>query len=189
MILVSACLVGVNCRYDGSNNIQPELVKKLATGCFLPVCPEQLGGLPTPRIPAEILGGTGEDLLKSYDLSLDAVETTNKLDGGIGPLGFCEDTFQSSSTQVINQAGKNLTTQFLRGALEVVRLARSTGVRYAILKASSPSCGCGLIYDGSFNRCLINGDGVTTALLKKIGIKVLTEEQVTPELLDKLISK
>lgn len=59
MDLISACLVGVNCRYDGGNNQVEELVERLQQGLVIPVCPEQLGGLSTPRNPAELQGGDG----------------------------------------------------------------------------------------------------------------------------------
>jgi uncharacterized protein YbbK (DUF523 family) len=63
VILVSACLLGVNCKYNGGNNKNTDIEKLLASGEALPVCPEQLGGLPTPRPAAEITGGTGADVL------------------------------------------------------------------------------------------------------------------------------
>ena len=63
MILISACLVGVNCTYKGANHCRQNRLNQLAQGEMLPVCPEQLGGLPTPRPPSEILNGTGADVL------------------------------------------------------------------------------------------------------------------------------
>jgi len=56
MIIVSACLVGINCRYDGGNNTNQKVIELVNKGFAIPVCPEQLGGLTTPRIPAEIIG-------------------------------------------------------------------------------------------------------------------------------------
>ena len=56
-IMVSACLLGENCKYNGGNNLSPELVRLLGGHTVIPVCPEVLGGLPTPRIPAEIVNG------------------------------------------------------------------------------------------------------------------------------------
>jgi len=56
MIIVSACLAGINCRYDGKNNFNEKIVRLVQNGDAIPICPEQLGGLTTPRIPAEILG-------------------------------------------------------------------------------------------------------------------------------------
>lgn len=63
MIIVSACLLGLNSRYDGEANAHTLLQKYSVRGKFIPVCPEQLGGLPTPRIPVEIINGTGQDVL------------------------------------------------------------------------------------------------------------------------------
>ncbi|MHC9540287.1 MAG: DUF523 domain-containing protein [Vulcanimicrobiota bacterium] len=63
-ILVSACLAGMNCRYDGGNNLSDSIRKLVLDGKAVPACPEQLGGLPTPRIPAEIVGGDGRALLQ-----------------------------------------------------------------------------------------------------------------------------
>ena len=55
-ILISACLLGVNCKYNGDNNKVESLIQQMNTISFIPVCPEQLGGLTTPRLPAEIIG-------------------------------------------------------------------------------------------------------------------------------------
>ena len=63
MILISGCLLGINCRYDGSHSLKPELLKLIKEGRAIPICPEQLGGAPTPRIPCEIVGGNGLDVL------------------------------------------------------------------------------------------------------------------------------
>lgn len=64
MIIISACLCGVRCRYDGHSNKDPMFIKLLRTGRAIPVCPEQLGGLSTPRDAAEIVGGTGQQVLR-----------------------------------------------------------------------------------------------------------------------------
>ncbi|AZR73825.1 hypothetical protein BBF96_10765 [Anoxybacter fermentans] len=63
MILVSACLLGVECKYNGTSNYNPDLIAYLQNKKWIPICPEQLGGLTTPRIPAEIQGGDGKDVL------------------------------------------------------------------------------------------------------------------------------
>ena len=63
MIIVSACLVGINCKYSGKSNTCPDVVKLVSMGKAIPVCPEQLGGLATPRPAAEICGGTGADVI------------------------------------------------------------------------------------------------------------------------------
>jgi uncharacterized protein YbbK (DUF523 family) len=64
MKLVSACLCGINCKYNGGNNLNPYLLELWKKNQVIPVCPEELGGLSTPRCPAEIIGGSGEDVLQ-----------------------------------------------------------------------------------------------------------------------------
>ncbi|MFV0320593.1 MAG: DUF523 domain-containing protein, partial [Microbacterium sp.] len=63
LVLVSSCLAGVPCRYDGRARPDPGIIDAVAAGRALPACAEQLGGLPTPRPPAEIVGGDGHDVL------------------------------------------------------------------------------------------------------------------------------
>ncbi len=57
VIIVSACLAGLNCRYDGNSNSCEKVIEMVKNGTAIPLCPEQLGGLATPRIPAEIKDG------------------------------------------------------------------------------------------------------------------------------------
>ena len=147
MIVVSGCLVGLNCRYDGKDSGNQKAAELTAAGKAVPVCPEQLGGCGTPRQKAEIAGGTGADVLD----------------------GRC---------RVVNQDGEDVTRQFVAGAEEVLKLARLVGAGTAVLKAKSPSCGCGRIYDGSFSGKLRAGNGVTAELLKRNGIEVVTEEEL-----------
>ena len=137
MKLCSACLLGVKCRYNGKSALNRKVVALLKAEVLIPVCPEQLGGLPTPREPAEIRG-----------------------------------------ERVITRSGKDVTENFLRGARQVLKLAKLFGVKEAVLKQGSPSCGCGRIYNGTFSGKTVKGDGVTTALLKKNGIKIITEEDL-----------
>ncbi|MBP1743678.1 MAG: hypothetical protein H6Q58_656 [Firmicutes bacterium] len=143
MILVSACLCGTNCKYNGGNNLNREVLGLLAEGKAIPVCPEQLGGLATPRSAMEISGGTGADVL----------------DG---------------RARVVSSSGTDTTENFIRGAREVLSIAKAAGAKEVILKAKSPSCGCGLIYDGTFSGRLIEGNGVTAELLIRNGIVVIT---------------
>ncbi len=145
-LLVSACLVGIPCRYAGGNCSNDQLQTLAAQGDVLPLCPEVLGGLPTPRPPAEIQGGDGDDVLE-------------------GQAG------------VVNTEGKDVTAEFLAGAQKALRVAHRWDIKEAILKARSPSCGVGQIYDGSFSGRLVEGDGVTAALLKREGIIVKSEEE------------
>ncbi|HET7838804.1 MAG TPA: DUF523 domain-containing protein [Rectinemataceae bacterium] len=74
--------------------------------------------------------------------------------------------------KVLDSDGEDLTSEFLKGAYAVLAIARSLGAEEAILIEKSPSCGCGWIFDGSFSHRLIEGDGVTAALLKQHGIRV-----------------
>ncbi|HHW60978.1 MAG TPA: DUF523 domain-containing protein [Syntrophomonadaceae bacterium] len=146
MILVSACLTGENCKYNGGNNLHPVFQKMAANQRALLVCPEQLGGLPTPRTPCEILGGDGKAVLQG-------------------------------KAKVVNTAGGDLTTAFIKGAQKSLDIAQKNNIKLAVLKSHSPSCGCGTIYNGHFNSTLQPGDGVTTALLRQHQIKVLSEEE------------
>lgn len=141
MIIVSACLAGLNTRYDGKASIDEEVYRLVKEGKAIPVCPEQLGGLATPRLPSEIRGGTGSDVLEGRAV-------------------------------VVNAKGEDVTENYLRGAYEVLKLARQVGAEKVILKARSPSCGFGCIYDGTFSRKLVEGNGVTAELLKREGLLV-----------------
>ncbi|MEM3609169.1 MAG: DUF523 domain-containing protein [Candidatus Bathyarchaeia archaeon] len=137
MKLCSACLLGINCRYNGKSALNKKVIKLLEREILIPVCPEQLGGLPTPREPVERRGN-----------------------------------------RVFTRSGKDVTMEFERGARQVLKIAKLLGIKEAILKQGSPSCGCGRIYDGSFSKKLIAEDGITTSLLKKNGIKIITEEEL-----------
>ena len=158
MILVSACLLGLNTKYNGENNAHSLIQKYSSLGRFIPVCPEQLGGLPTPREPVEIIGGTGQEVLlgRSY---------------------------------ARGEHGEEVTSQFIRGANEVLKIVDMLTVTAAILKERSPSCGVSYIYDGSFKHQIILGQGVTSALLKQHNIPIYSEEGLTEERLKELINE
>jgi len=136
-ILVSACLLGINCKYDGSSNKNEKILKLAKDFILIPVCPEIFGGLPIPREPAEKRG-----------------------------------------ERVITKSGKDITEYFKKGAKEVLKIAKILKIKKAIFKQKSPSCGCGKIYDGTFSKRLIKGNGITTELLKKNKIEVLSEEEI-----------
>ena len=136
MLIVSACLAGFPCRYDGKKTINTAVQQLVKEGKAIPVCPEQLGGLPTPRLPAEMKAG-----------------------------------------KVINSDGNDVTEAFEKGAAVVLEIAKQYGCTGALLKARSPSCGKGQIYDGSFSGILIEGNGKTADLLMRNGITVTTEEE------------
>jgi uncharacterized protein YbbK (DUF523 family) len=137
MKLCSACLLGIKCRYDGRSALNRKVIMLLKAETLIPVCPEQLGGLSTPREPAEIRG-----------------------------------------ERVITRSGRDVTENFKRGAEEVLKIAKLYGIKEAIMKQGSPSCGNGRIYDGTFSGKTVKGDGVTAAMLKEHGIKVMTEEDL-----------
>lgn len=136
-VIVSACLVGLKTRYSGKDALDPELLKSLKDKTIIPVCPEQLGGLPTPRPRAEITIGNGQDVLEGRAL-------------------------------VMDENGKDVTANFINGAEEVLKIARITGALEAVLKENSPSCGVCSI---SRTNAIVKGQGVTTAMLEKAGIK------------------
>ena len=101
---------------------------------LIPICPEQLGGLPTPRPASEIRGN-----------------------------------------RVINTEGQDVTDNYKRGAEATLEIARQCGCKCAVLKSKSPSCGNRMIYDGSFSGKLVEGQGITAALLGANGIEVYNE--------------
>ncbi|MBI9013917.1 MAG: DUF523 domain-containing protein [Clostridiales bacterium] len=140
MILVSGCLLGLCCRYDGKEKEFEDVLDYLKDKTYIPICPEQMGGLSTPRDPAEIV--------------------TND------PLSIQTET------------GVDVTGQFLKGVDEVVKLLSLYDVKEAILKSRSPSCGTYQIYDGTFNRTLINGSGVMSKRLQEASVKVINEEDL-----------
>jgi len=137
IVLVSGCLVGVKCRYDGSSCGMSQMIELLS--CCLPVsiCPEILAGLPTPRPPVEEVDG-------------------------------CAMTVD----------GEDQTIYFSTGAEMTLRIAQRLGAKYALLKSGSPSCGCDLVYDGTFSDQLISGMGFTARLLKKNQVTVFSENQI-----------
>ncbi len=85
---------------------------------------------------------------------------------------------EQKNGQVITEDGDDVTINFESGAKQVLALAKLYDIRSAILKQRSPSCGCGQIYDGTFSKTIIEGDGITTKLLKENGIEVLTEDDI-----------
>jgi uncharacterized protein YbbK (DUF523 family) len=143
MILISACLLGINCAYHGGNKLDESLLASLDPKELVPVCPEQLGGLTTPRERARLVGGDGE-------------------------------AFWRGEARVVTLEGRDVSEQYRRGGLETLKHARTFGCSRAILKANSPSCSSGRIYDEAATG-LIAGDGTTAALLKQNGIPVSTE--------------
>lgn len=82
------------------------------------------------------------------------------------------------AARVVSVDGDDVTNNYLRGADAAIAAAGRSGARLAILKARSPSCGCGAIYDGTFEGRTVEGDGVTAAALKRAGLDVVSDEDV-----------
>lgn len=140
-LLISACLLGQPVRYDGQSKPIPEklwLKELQAQGRLVIICPEVVGGLPTPRPAAERV-----------------------------------------KDKVITTTGSDVTDAFLKGAEHALQLCQQHNIQHALLKANSPSCGNKQIYDGSFQGQLIEGQGVTAALLTQHGVKVFSEHQLS----------
>ncbi len=133
-VLLSACILGADCKYNGGNNYRDGIFDLFTKYNVIPVCPETAGGLARPREPSEKVGN-----------------------------------------RVLSKSGKDVTSEFKKGADVTLEIAKKYNAAYAVLKAKSPSCGCGIIYDGSFTGNVIPGNGVTAELLLKCGIKIYNE--------------
>ncbi len=136
-VMVSACLLGENCKYSGGNNRSEQLFSILAGHEVIPVCPEMLGGLPVPRIPAEIVDGI-----------------------------------------VTNRKGISVDAEFRRGAAAALYIARFMEVDLIVLQPRSPSCGLGMIYDGTFSGKLIPGNGIFASLAVDAGFRVINADDL-----------
>lgn len=135
-LLVSACLLGLYTRYDGGHSAHEAVLALGKHHELVPVCPEQLGGLPTPRPPCELKDG-----------------------------------------RVVSQDGQDRTAAFERGAEEALRVLKLADCQAAVLKARSPSCGKGPVYDGTFSKKLFEGEGVFAEKLRRLGIPVYDEDE------------
>ncbi len=145
-ILISPCLIGIRTRWDESCDEIEELIQLVKSGQAVFLCPEQLGGLTTPREPSEIEPGhTAEDVLRG-------------------------------NTKILSITGTDVTEQFVVGAERILKFCQEMGVEIAILKSYSPSCGSKRTYDGTFTGTIIPGKGITSELLEQNGIKVYNEK-------------
>ena len=145
-ILVSSCLLGLKTRYDGTDNYSQPVIEYIRKNRLIPipVCPEQLSGLSTPRPKCWFSRGDGEAVL-------------------------------SGNGELRSEEGKEVTQVFLHGAEECLKLATLVGCKMAILQQRSPSCGSQKVY---LNEQLVEGVGVTTALLAKNGLKVFADDNL-----------
>lgn len=156
-ILVSACLIGQKVRYDGAANSNAH--------------PVLLKWLEEDRVVPfcpECAGG------------LPVPRPPAEIVGGEGRdvvLGVAE----------VRTRETDVTDYFLKGAQSALAKCQELGIKVALLKARSPSCGSSQIYDGSFSRTLKEGEGVTTALLRHHGIEVFSEEEF--ELADQALGR
>lgn len=149
-LMISACLAGETVRYNGEplESVDPRVLTWLRDGRAFLFCPEVEGGLPIPRDPAEIKGKGGGKAV----LEGTAIVTTEK--------------------------GESVTEAFVKGAQKALALCLEKGVRFALLKERSPTCGSHQIYNGHFSGTRIPGQGVTAALLAQHGIQVFSEEEI-----------
>lgn len=131
--IVSACLAGVKCRYDGSSKYDEYVSSLVRDGKAICVCPEVLGGLTTPREPSEIV-----------------------------------------DDRVITKSGKDVTDNYIKGSMEVLKIAKKHNIKKAILKDKSPACGL-CTYDGTFSNKLISSPGITTKLLMENDIEIISK--------------
>lgn len=136
-ILVSACLLGIYCRYDGRCETDSRVLALAQEHVLIPVCPEQLGGLPTPRAAVELLDG-----------------------------------------RAVTRDGIDLSEAFARGVEQALRVASLTGARTAVLQPRSPSCGRGIIYDGTFSGTRVEGNGALAQALAERGVVLLVPDEL-----------
>jgi len=144
-ILVSRCLLGHRVRYDGG-----------ASGPFDQLDTWLAEGRVVGLCP-EVAGG------------LPTPRPAAEIPGGQGALVLDRQAL------VLTEAGEDFTEAFVRGAQLALEAVRRHGIRIAILKANSPSCGNVLTYDGTFTATKVQGEGVTAALLKREGVQVFSE--------------
>lgn len=141
---ISACLMGVKCRYDGKSSANEELIEFMKDKEYILICPEVLGGLSTPRKPCEITCG-----------------------------------------KVINCDGEDMSEYFIKGSNQAIEQIRDNQIELIILKSKSPSCGKGLIYDGTFSGKLIEGDGLFVRSAQTNGYKCISDIDFASKYLDK----
>jgi len=149
LVLVSSCLLGEPVRYNGgAKKCEDEVLQRwFCERRIVPVCPELAGGMPVPRPPAEIANG-GSGM--------------EVLDG---------------TAKVMDETGCDVSANFVTGAEKIVESAISMGIRLAVMKEGSPSCGTGYTYDGTFTGVKVPNFGVTAAKLRQACIYVFSETQ------------
>ena len=147
-LLISRCLLGHRVRYDGG-----------ASGPYAQLVHWQAQGRVIALCP-EVAGG------------LPTPRAPAEIPGGQGVQVL------DGTAQVMTAQGEDVTAAFVSGARQALALVQQHGIRIAILKANSPSCGNVLTYDGSFSATKVEGQGVTAALLTRAGVQVFSELQL-----------
>ncbi|NHJ33487.1 MAG: DUF523 domain-containing protein [Asgard group archaeon] len=147
-IIVSACLLGINCVFDGSSNKNERVLELMEKRLLIPVCPEQLGGLSTPREPQDIIQGSGEDVLKGKA----KVVTINGKD--------VTENFKKGASEVLEIAKLNKVKMAI-----LKENSPSCGVR-SIYNVKQNT------------KFKTAGKGVTTASLEKNGLRILSEKEL-----------
>jgi uncharacterized protein YbbK (DUF523 family) len=151
MLLVSRCLIGDKCRYNGEgkpNQAVIDFLSGLQIGRdYLLICPETSGGLPIPRKAGEISNGSAQDVW-------------------------------NGKAKVLNPDGDDYTPGFLQGARLACEIAKKSNAVAALLKEKSPSCGVRFVHDGSFGGGILPGMGVTSLALSKLGVQIFSEKEL-----------
>ena len=148
-VIVSACLLGAEVRYHGgSARIDSPILRRW-----------QEQGRVVGLCP-EVAAGLGTPRSAAEAVRGDGTKVLNGV------------------AAVITSDGRDVTDAFVAGAEHAVAVAQELGIRIAVLKTRSPSCGTGEIYDGSFSGRLVTGTGVTAAALRRSGVRVFNEEQL-----------
>lgn len=142
-VVVSACLLGENCKYNGKNNRNEALLQRLQGHQVIPVCPEVLGGLGVPRPCVELRDGVA-----------------------------------------YNCHGEKVDAAFRAGVQKALERIQGQAVDLVILQSRSPTCGVKQIYDGTFCKRLIDGQGMLAAALAARGYRLVDVEDLdtVPEL-------
>jgi uncharacterized protein YbbK (DUF523 family) len=164
--LASACLLGIKSRYDGKDALNHSLRRSLRNKPVLIICPEKLGGLPTPRLPAQIIPRGARNGRKWIDA---------ERHGAVAPAVDGADVLKGNAR--VHNGINDVTAGFVRGAKRVQDLIGAIMIPRAYLKSHSPSCGYGRVYCRlkRNNPQLVNGDGVLASVLrnKKVAVKSL----------------
>lgn len=157
MFIISRCLLGFNCKYNGGNNISTDLIEFCRSHDYVTVCPEEAAGLGSPRPPAEITSAEITDnRIRFKVMNTEGLDMSDAFDYGA----------RLSLASVLTEAGS--------------RVQRRGIIEGAILKSNSPSCGSGTVYDGTFSGTLTKGLGVFTDKL----IDACLEERSDPYISD-----